>query len=493
MDFLNDYLNRITMYRLMLYYLTFLTAVAIILSFLKILSFNPYDIVLESAFLVLACCFFNRVFAKIFRVKTNPESALISGLILGLIVGPVFPISNLLFLTATSFFAMGSKFVLTIRKKHIFNPAAFGVVVLAVILGYGASWWIGNQWMILPTILGGLSVLKKIRRFELVIVFLLTYIVFLLLSFRFSFTALLNSPLLFFATVMLIEPLTSPPLLNLQIIYAVIIAMVFGLISNFLPNIYFPLELSLLVGNIFSFAASKNFRYVLIYKEKVQLASDVVAFYFNPLRKIDFKPGQFLEWTLPHARSDDRGIRRYFTISSSPTENFIVLVTKFYDNSSTFKQALSRLKPGGEIIVSDLAGEFTLHDDKNRKLVFIAGGIGITPFRSQVKWLLDKNEKRDVVLLYSNKTERDIVFKDLFGQAKGNGVRTIYINTDKMGYIDESLIKKEVADWKERLFYVSGPEPMVEAFEKVLLEMGVKRRNIKSDYFPGYTETHISS
>ncbi len=137
------------------------------------------------------------------------------------------------------------------------------------------------------------------------------------------------------------------------------------------------------------------------------------------------------------------------------------------------------------LVASQLAGEFTLPKDLNKKLCFIAGGIGITPFRSMIKFLLDTNQKRDITLLFSNKTELDIVYKDIFDQAFLKlGIKTVYVNTDKMGFIDEMMIREQVFDFKDRTFYISGPHSMIDAFEKTLKNLGVK--NIKVDFFPGY-------
>jgi ferredoxin-NADP reductase len=213
---------------------------------------------------------------------------------------------------------------------------------------------------------------------------------------------------------------------------------------------------------------------------------------------VKHKAGQFFEWTLPHAHPDSRGIRRFFTIASSPTEPLIMLCTRITNQPSTFKAALNQLKAGDTITAGHLEGDFTLPRDVKKKLVFIAGGIGITPFRSMIKYLVDKNEKRDIVLFYSNRTESDIAFRELFDEAKKIGLITIYTITDnvptdwqgKAGFIDQIMIQAEVADYKERIFYISGPEPMVESFEKMIAAMGVADKAIKRDFFPGYTDTH---
>lgn len=481
----------ITMYRLMLYYLIFLVIWAAGLSFAEILPYATFDILGSALYLAFMCWAANKLFAKIFKVQTNPESPLISGLILSLIFGPFNLTSNILTLTLVGVAAMVSKYLVAWRGRHIFNPAGFGAVVAALILNQGASWWVGNSWMLPAVLVGGFLVLRKIRRYELVGAFLLVEITTLTLFAQSDvLSMLLNSSLIFFALVMLVEPLTSPPLKKWQIVYGGLVAVVGVTLLRLFSNIFYGLELSLLAGNIFSFLVSKNFRQALKLVGKQHMSHDVIAFKFEPWKKFPFAAGQYLEWTLSHPHPDSRGIRRYFTIASSPTEDTIMLATKFYEKPSSFKQALTKMEPGDEITVHDLSGEFVLPKDLGKKLVLIAGGIGITPFRSMAKWMIDVKEKRDIVLLFSNKTKEDIVFGDIFEKAESLGWKTVYVNIDRIGFIDEKLIKQKVKDWKERQFFVSGPEPMVESFEKLLYKMGLKKSQVKRDYFPGYTETH---
>ncbi|MDP2648244.1 MAG: FAD-dependent oxidoreductase, partial [Candidatus Yanofskybacteria bacterium] len=283
---------------------------------------------------------------------------------------------------------------------------------------------------------------------------------------------------------------------KLRIYYGIAIAAVFFLFQRYLPQISFGFELSLLAANLGFRAVANNPRLVLRLRERRKVAANTEAFVFESEKQLVFKAGQFLEWTLAHPHPDNRGIRRYFTIASSPTEPEIMLATKFAPQSSSFKKALQALKPEDEVVVSNREGEFTMPSKASQPLVFIAGGIGITPFRSMIKYLLDTNLKDfKISLLYSNKTEQDIAFRDLFDEAQRKlGVKTVYTITEntsdqwlgRTGFIDEAMIKSEVTDWQSSIFYVSGPEPMVKAFEKMLAGMGVRRSNIKRDYFPGY-------
>jgi ferredoxin-NADP reductase len=295
---------------------------------------------------------------------------------------------------------------------------------------------------------------------------------------------------------MLTEPLTTPPKKKMQIIYGAIVGVLLG--SSFEYGILYSTPgLALVVGNIFSYIVSPKAKLVLTLIKKNQLTKDIYEFIFKTDKKLAYKSGQYLEWTLGHKSPDMRGNRRYFTIASSPTEEEIKLGVKFYDNSSSFKKKLLSMNEGETIVASQLAGEFTLPDDNNKKLVFIAGGIGVTPFRSMVKYLVDKKEKRDAVLFFSNRTQVDIVYKDLFSEAEREiGLKTIYAVNDlagasldgnmRVGFVNEEMIKKEVPDYADRMFYISGPHVMITAFETTLSKMGVKSSNIKTDFFPGF-------
>jgi ferredoxin-NADP reductase len=259
---------------------------------------------------------------------------------------------------------------------------------------------------------------------------------------------------------------------------------------------YFTPELALVIGNLFSYMVSPKRKMLLTLKEKVHIGKDLYNFVFTPDKKLAFQAGQYLEWTLGQKKSDSRGNRRYFTVASSPMEPDVIMGVKFYKPASSFKQTLFNLPLGGKILAGQLAGDFTLPTDLRQKFVFIAGGIGITPFRSIIQSLIDANQKRDIVLFYSNKTADEIVYDDVFDKAAAQlGIRTIYTLTDpgvptswkgKTGFVNEQMIKDEVPDYQERSFYISGPHGMVTAFEDALSKMKVSRSQIKIDFFPGY-------
>lgn len=508
-DFIDNYLNRITMYRLVLYTLIFLVIAAIPLSALNKLPFSPVDLLYSVITILIISIIINKIFSWAFNAPTNVESVYISALILVLIVTPKTandPLSYLSFVFWVSALAMVSKYFMAIGKKHIFNPVAIAVVLTAITFNQSPSWWVGNLYMAPFVALTGFLVIRKIRRADLVISFLLTASVVTIVSNLITgstvspltslYQILFQSPVLFLAVFMLTEPLTTPPTREMRIAYGALVGLFFIPIFH-IGSLYFTPELSLVLGNIFSYLTSPKEKLFLKLKEKVNIANDIDEFSFIPDRKFSFFPGQYLEWTLPHRSPDNRGNRRYFTIASSPTEKILKLGVKFYPELSSFKNKLFFLKPGASIIASQRAGEFILPEDKSKKLVFIAGGIGITPFRSMIKYCVDTNEKRDIVLLYSNKTVKDIAYKEIFDEAAAKiSLKTLYIVSSQTeiirdksiyaGSLDAVTILNKIPDYKERIFYISGPHTMVVVFKKLLSDLGIEREKIKTDFFPGF-------
>lgn len=507
-EFVDSLLNKITMYKLTLYYLIFLVGTAVALSFFGFLTYNPFDILLDTLIAVVVSFIANNAFARIFKAVTNVESVFITALILVLIIPVKFP-TNAAFFAFASIFAMGAKYFLTIEKRHLFNPAAIAVVAISLISNYSATWWIGSPTMLPFVLIGGLLLLRKIRREKLVFNFFLAYLLIVaggsvihsgsLFSVITTWQlSLFHSALFFFMFVMLTEPMTSPATEKLQGYYAYVVALLYATPQLRLISIGFTPELALSIGNVFSYFISPNYRLDLLLKWKKQLSPDTFAFAFNRAQSFKFIPGQYMEWTLPHKNTDSRGNRRYFSIASSPTENEIIMTVKFYNPSSSYKKTLLNMAEGQRIIASQVAGDFTLPKDLKKPLVFIAGGVGIAPFRSMIQYISDKQLQSNIVLFYSNRTVNEILFSDTFQKAENYGVKTIYTLTDvnnvpvdwqrEKGYITEAMIKQNVGDYYQRTFYISGPQLMVQNFEKLLLGMKVKKENIITDFFPGYAE-----
>ena len=251
-----DYvLDRITMYRLVLYVLIGLLGMAAILAYFKLLPFSPLSLLASTLFLVIMCWAMNTILAHVFKVPTNIESAYITALILALIINPAQSPSDIQFLGWAAILAMSSKYILALYKKHVFNPAAIAVVITSFVLGESASWWIGTASMLPVVLLGGWLVVRKLRQEDMLWSFcvaaLVSVCIMTLVQRRAVFTELdqlfVQSPLFFFASIMLTEPLTAPPTKNLRRLYAVLTGILF-IPQIHISSIYSTPELVLLIS-----------------------------------------------------------------------------------------------------------------------------------------------------------------------------------------------------------------------------------------------------
>lgn len=217
-------------------------------------------------------------------------------------------------------------------------------------------------------------------------------------------------------------------------------------------------------------------------KEKV--VGDIISFIFEPEEPITWEPGQYMHYLLPHEDEDDRGHERWFTNSAAPFEGHIVISTRINEQGSSFKKALNALQPGDEIEADGPEGDFVL-EDLDRNYIFVAGGIGITPFRSILYDAYNKGLKLKVTLLFATRNQ-DIPFKDELEQFATNNpnIKIEYIVDPQS--IDKELLKDRINAIDDPIVYVSGPKPMVKDFAQQLAEIGLSKENIKTDDFPGY-------
>lgn len=205
---------------------------------------------------------------------------------------------------------------------------------------------------------------------------------------------------------------------------------------------------------------------------------------------VNFKAGQFMMVML---RENSR-LKRYLSISSSPTEKGHIEFTKKL-TTSDFSEELNTLQPGDKVKLQYPFGSFTFQNPKDR-IAFLSGGIGITPIRSMCKYALDAKLGVDIVLLYGNQSVRDIAFKADFDEMEKQypKLKVIYVLCEpspemncRTGLINKDIIEKETPDYKERKFYICGPPVMVEAMKKILTEeLFVPNERIITENFQGY-------
>jgi ferredoxin-NADP reductase len=210
---------------------------------------------------------------------------------------------------------------------------------------------------------------------------------------------------------------------------------------------------------------------------------DVVSFVFEPEEKLSWQPGQYMHYVLEHPDADEKGVERWFTISAAPFEGHIMLTTRL-DNLplSTFKQALNKLNPGDTIEADGPKGKFVLQEGEH-KHVMIAGGIGVTPFRSMLVQLDHDHQNINAELLYLNRDD-NFVFDEELAQIAGNNPQ---FKIDKI--VDKRLSQADFEPYTKdnsAVYYLSGPHAMVESYEAMLKGMGIAEDNMLTDYFPGY-------
>lgn len=236
--------------------------------------------------------------------------------------------------------------------------------------------------------------------------------------------------------------------------------------------------------------------------QKKQESEDSYSFYFDKKsyfgRKnvsFNFLPGQYIRVLLNIENPDDRGSTRFFSVASSPTEpEYLFITTRII--KSSFKLALANLKKGEVVKFMGPFGKFILKEEEKKPKVFVAGGIGVTPFRSMIKYSQDKNVQNILYLFNSFKDAKDITYYSEMNEVKESYPVFSYIPTvtenktpnwiGETGRISSEMIRTYVKDVNVPIYYVAGPEVMVEALSKVISEMGVASENIRSESFPGY-------
>ena len=239
--------------------------------------------------------------------------------------------------------------------------------------------------------------------------------------------------------------------------------------------------------------------FYLPFVKKEQLTKDTYTFYFKRTgEERDFIPGQYFEIKLDIKDADERGNSRVFTISSSPTDlEYFTITTRIIQSS--FKMALNNLEPGALVHFDGPWNDLNFDERDSSPHVFLAGGIGVTPYHSIVKYTEDKNITTPMILLVSWKNLDEIVFDDFFRDAQEKLPNFTYVATlteeDEMsadvwdgekGRINEDMIKKYVTDIHNSKYFFAGPPAMVKALKETVEHMGVAKEKIIAEEFEGY-------
>jgi len=237
--------------------------------------------------------------------------------------------------------------------------------------------------------------------------------------------------------------------------------------------------------------------YLFPLKDRKEIAEGTMAFSFDTAgSEFAFEAGQNADFTLlDPPKTDAEGNRRTFSFASSPRhKDFLMVATRM--RPTAFKESLRSLPIGTRVQVEGPGGNMVLHEDARKPAVFLAAGIGITPFRSMLEWATEEQLPVPLFLFYSNRTPAAAAFLADFEEwAKRNAnIRFIPTITEspnshwryETGRIGEAMLRKYLKDLGEPIYYLAGPPAVVTGLRKLLLELGVSRDSIKLESFSGY-------
>ena len=503
---LDALLGRFTMYRLVLYSLGILFVAGMVFTLLGVVSpgglsgpTGALGMLASAAVAFVGTGLSGWLFATIFRVTPHFESTLITAGLLYFILPPSLTPAGLGGIALAGVIASASKYLLAIRGRHVFNPAAVGAFAITLTGLTYAAWWAGNVWMLPFVVVLAFLILFRTRRLPMGGVYVavglgaaaLQYTLFGLGPVAGLQYAATQSALWFFVAFMLTEPLTMPPRRGQQLVYAALAAVLYFLTFRLGPFYNTP-ELALLVVNLLAFFAGQRRGLRLEFAGRRQLSSSSWEFDFRPLRPVAFRPGQFLELTLPHAATDSRGSRRVFSIASAPGE-VLRFGIRLPEKSSSFKRALLALEPGTRVSATSVGGDFLLPRDAERPLLLVAGGIGITPFIGHLEQVAASGETRDLTVVYAISSPDDLAYA---AQLESAGCRVAVVSPEKPERMPPSwtwigpdrltgeALLTAVPDAAKRDVFLSGPPSLVASLKKSLRKAGARR--IHTDVFVGY-------
>lgn len=227
------------------------------------------------------------------------------------------------------------------------------------------------------------------------------------------------------------------------------------------------------------------------------VAEGTCSFFFEKPQGFEFTAGQFLRITLiDPPETDDEGNSRTFSIASAPQEDDLMIATRMRDTA--FKRVLKSLPYGAEVTIKAPYGTLILHEDSSRPAVFLTGGIGITPFRSIAIDAARGNLAHKVHLFYSNRRPEDAAFLDELARLETVNTNYRFIPTmtssavskdtwrGETGYINGEMIARYVDNPRLAIYYIAGPEGLVNAMRKALVEAGINETDIRAEEFAGY-------
>lgn len=228
-----------------------------------------------------------------------------------------------------------------------------------------------------------------------------------------------------------------------------------------------------------------------------QIAEGTLAFHFEKPENLKFKAGQFINITLVDPpETDASGDSRPFTVASAPHEKILTIASRMRE--SAFKRNLKTLPEGTEVKIRGPFGEIFLPDEAARPHVFLAGGIGVTPFVSIARHAANGKLPHSLHLFYSNRRPEDAAFLEELTRLEKENPNFRFIGTmtrmeasqkewrGETGYVNRKMLEKFLKDLGAPVYFVAGPPNMVVSMRKMLKEAGVPPAQIIDEEFDGY-------
>lgn len=232
-------------------------------------------------------------------------------------------------------------------------------------------------------------------------------------------------------------------------------------------------------------------------KGRAEVAERTVAFYLEKPPGFQFRAGQYLDLTLiDPPEIDAQGAVRTFSIASAPYEHDLVIATRMRD--SAFKRVFASLPPGTEIKLEGPMGSFTLHKNPSKAAVFLAGGIGITPFRGMLRQAANEKLAHPLYLFYANRRPEDAAFLDELRQFFQSNPHFVFVPTmtemekskrnwsGERTFINRDMLIKHFWNLQGPIYYVAGPPAMVAAAREMLAKADIDEDDIRTEEFGGY-------
>ncbi|MGO3885812.1 MAG: ferredoxin--NADP reductase [Mycetocola sp.] len=503
-------IDAIPMHRLVSVSLAALTVIAVVSAALGSLSYSPLALIVSALVGVGVAVAVNAGAAALSKRSAHHESAVISGLIAFFLAWPSLSPADLSLVAGLAALAALSKYLLVWRGRPLANPVVAAAVILGVVGLSSEIWWVASEPLFPAVLVFTLLILRRTRMMIPGLVFIAVALGGTVLGSVAGggelgtaiMSALISTPILFLAGFMLTEPITLAPRTSQRVIVAVVVGVLFSaplILASVLhlPTTLGPLALSpafaLLVGNLISFGFGPRRALRFTVSAVAQNVPGVWSVSLLPEQPTRVEPGQYLELSLPHRRSDSGGTRRVFSVTSAPDAETVTLGVRIDEPASSFKRELRALQSGDQVSATRIGGDFVPPTTPDQPVLYLAAGIGVTPYLSHLAAEASAGITRDRVLIYLLRDGEQIPFRDRLSTAD---LRVIVVAPTRpadlpegweyagVGRLTADTLPALVPDVAHRHCYASGSPAAVGSLRSVLRRSGA--HHVTTDAFAGY-------